>query len=280
MKSYSIGRDESSNIIINDPTQLVSRRHAVLNVNGRKMTIVDSSSNGTYINGIRITPGVPVPVTRKDVISFAQVSELDWRCIPNESRRNMGIIAATIAAVLIVGGGTYYFLSRDKEQKETRQNNETVEWMKIEKRIGVMKKDVDDIVATHKLVKDTLNVLKKSLETKDVTEAKSASTVEAVKRIFWQIEETVKTVNPDSLKRSIDVVVQSYEDKVSSTENRVTELENKIKSNKEALDNARKQVKEAAETINSLKTKAKPQSQKKKDDNKDGNTKEVIIVGM
>ena len=160
MKSYSIGRDESSNIIINDPTQLVSRRHAVLNVNGRKMTIVDSSSNGTYINGIRITPGVPVPVTRKDVISFAQVSELDWRCIPNESRRNMGIIAATIAAVLIVGGGTYYFLSRDKEQKETRQNNETVEWMKIEKRIGVMKKDVDDIVATHKLVKDTLNVLK------------------------------------------------------------------------------------------------------------------------
>ena len=91
MKSYSIGRDESSNIIINDPTQLVSRRHAVLNVNGRKMTIVDSSSNGTYINGIRITPGVPVPVTRKDVISFAQVSELDWRCIPNESRRNMGI---------------------------------------------------------------------------------------------------------------------------------------------------------------------------------------------
>lgn len=280
MKSYSIGRDESSNIIINDPTQLVSRRHAILNVNGRKMTIVDSSSNGTYINGIRITPGVPVPVTRKDVISFAQVAELDWRCIPNESRRNMGIIAATIAAVLIVGGGTYYFLSRDKEQKETRQNNETVEWMKIEKRIDVMKKDVDDIVATHKLVKDTLNVLKKSLKTKDVTEAKASSTVESVKRIFWQVEESVKNVNPDSLKRSLDVVIQSYGDKVSSTESRVTELETKIKSDKEALESAQKLIKDAADTIRSLKTKSKPQPQKKPDNNNDGNTKDVIIVGM
>lgn len=277
MKSYSIGRDESSNIIVNDPTQLVSRRHAILNVNGRKMTIVDSSSNGTYINGIRITPGVPVPVTRKDVISFAQVYELDWRCIPNESRRNMGIIAATIAAVLMFGGGTCYFLRLDKEQKVTRQNNETVEWMKIEKRIDVMKKDVDDIVATHKLVKDTLNVLKKSLETKDVAEIKASSTAEAVKRIFWQVEESVKNVKPDSLKRSLDVVIQSYGDKVSSTENRVTELETKIKSDKEALGNAKKLIKEAAVSIGSLKSKSKPQTQKKPD-NKEGDTKNVIII--
>lgn len=278
MKSYSIGRDETSNIIVNDPTQLVSRRHAVLNVNGRKMTIVDSSSNGTYINGIRISPGIPVPVTRKDVISFAQVAELDWKCIPNESRRNVGIIVATIAAILMVGGGTYYLLSRDKEQKEIRQGNEEATWLKIEKRIDVMKNDVDGIVANHKLVKDTLKVLKKTLETKDVTEAKASSTAEAVKRIFWQVEETVKNVKPDSLRRSLDVVIQSYGDKVSSTESRVTELENKIKSDKDALDNAQKMIKEAADTIRTLKTKSKPQPQKKPD-NKDGNTKEVIIVG-
>ena len=278
MKSYSIGRDESSNIIVNDPTQLVSRRHAVLNVNGRKMTIVDSSSNGTYINGIRISPGIPVPVTRKDVISFAQVAELDWKCIPNESRRNVGIIVATIAAILMVGGGTYYLLSRDKEQKEIRQGNEEATWLKIEKRIDVMKNDVDGIVANHKHVKDTLNVLKKTLETKDVTEAKASSTAEAVKRIFWQVEETVKNVKPDSLRRSLDIVIQSYGDKVSSTESRVTELENKIKSDKDALDNAQKMIKEAADTIRTLKTKSKPQPQKKPD-NKDGNTKEVIIVG-
>lgn len=277
MKSYSIGRDESSNIIVNDPARLVSRHHATLNVDGRRLTIIDSSSNGTYINGIRISPGTPVPVTRKDVISFAQVAELDWRCIPNESKRNAGIIVAVIAAVLMLGGGTFFLLSLDKEQKETRQGNEEATWLKIEKRIDVMKKDVESIVADHKIVNDSLNVLRKTLETKDVTEAKASSTAESVRRIFWQVEESVKNVKPDSLMKSLDVVIQSYGDKVSSTESRVTELETKIKSDKEALENARKLIKDAAETIGPLKTKAKAQPQKKPD-NKDGGTKNVIII--
>lgn len=277
MKSYSIGRDESSNIIVNDPARLVSRHHATLNVDGRRLTIIDSSSNGTYINGIRISPGTPVPVTRKDVISFAQVAELDWRCIPNESKRNAGIIVAVIAAVLMLGGGTFFLLSLDKEQKETRQGNEEATWLKIEKRIDVMKKDVESIVADHKIVNDSLNVLRKTLETKDVTEAKASSTAESVRRIFWQVEESVKNVKPDSLMKSLEVVIQSYGDKVSSTESRVTELETKIKSDKEALENARKLIKDAAETIGPLKTKAKAQPQKKLD-NKDGGTKNVIII--
>lgn len=278
MKSYSIGRDESSNIIVHDPTQMVSRRHAILNVNGCKMTIVDSSTNGTYINGIRISPGIPVPVTRKDVISFAQVTELDWRRIPNESRRNAGVIVAVIAAILMFGGGTFFLLSLDREQKEARQGNEEASWLKIEKRIDVMKDDVKAIVADHKIVKDSLNVLRKTLETKDVAEAKASSTAESVKRIFWQVEETVKNVKPDSLMRSLDVVIQSYGDKVSSTESRVTELETKIKKDKGALDNAKKLIKDAAETIGSLKTKAKAQPQKKPDKNKDGGSKNVIII--
>ena len=78
MKSYTIGREETCNIVIPDSTQMVSRNHATLTLNGSKMTITDNSSNGTYINGIRIASGTPVPVTRKDVVSFAQVAELDW----------------------------------------------------------------------------------------------------------------------------------------------------------------------------------------------------------
>ncbi len=141
-----------------------------------------------------------------------------------------------------------------------------------------MKDDMKAIVADHKIVKDSLNVLRKTLETKDVAEAKASSTAESVKRIFWQVEETVKNVKPDSLMRSLDVVIQSYGDKVSSTESRVTELETKIKKDKGALDNAKKLIKDAAETIGSLKTKAKAQHQKKPDKNKDGGSKNVIII--
>ena len=81
MKIYSIGRDINCNIVIDDNTDVISRRHATLNVSSSgKMTIVDQSHNGTYVNGIRIASNVPVPVTRKDNVSFAHVARLDWNC--------------------------------------------------------------------------------------------------------------------------------------------------------------------------------------------------------
>ena len=84
MNVYSIGRDPACNIVINDNTDVVSRRHAILNVYpSGKMTIVDQSHNGTYVNGIRISQNVPVPVTRKDNVSFAHVARLDWNLVPN-----------------------------------------------------------------------------------------------------------------------------------------------------------------------------------------------------
>jgi len=107
MKTYSIGRDLGCDIVINDNTDVVSRRHAVLNVGSAgKMTITDLSSNGTYVNGIKIAPNVSFPVTRKDSVSFAHVANLDWDVIP-KSRRwitwlIVGLMVAAIAAFLAV----------------------------------------------------------------------------------------------------------------------------------------------------------------------------------
>lgn len=279
MKSYSIGREESSNIIVNDPSQMVSRHHATLNVDGRKMTIVDTSSNGTYINGIRISSGTPVPVTRKDVISFAQVAELDWKCVPNDSKKNIGIIAAIIAIILAVGGGTYYYLSRDREQRVTKQEGEEAAWTQLGERIEAIKKDVSTITNDYKTVVDTLKALKVSLDTKDVSEKKAAAKAEDVKKLFWQIEEAANSVNPESLQKTLDSVVQSYDDKVPSTESRAAELEKIVKSNKEVLDNAAKNVKQASEAIASFKTKTKPQPKKDTEKKQDDKSQEIIIVG-
>ncbi len=69
------------------------------------MTIVDYSHNGTYVNGIRISPNVPVPVTRKDNISFSHVARLDWSLIPNDRAKNIRyILIGVIATILLVGG--------------------------------------------------------------------------------------------------------------------------------------------------------------------------------
>ena len=113
MKVYSIGRENGCDIVINDSTDVISRRHAVLTVMpSGKMTIVDQSHNGTYVNGIRISPNVQVPVTRKDNISFAHVARLDWNLVPKPISPLKYIIIA-LAAILIICGGIfgYYRMS-------------------------------------------------------------------------------------------------------------------------------------------------------------------------
>lgn len=104
MKVYSIGRETGCDIVINDSTDVISRRHAVLNVSpSGKMTIVDQSHNGTYVNGIRISPNVPVPVTRKDNISFAHVARLDWSLVPKSYTPLHYVVVAIVALFVAIG---------------------------------------------------------------------------------------------------------------------------------------------------------------------------------
>lgn len=126
MKAYSIGREANCDIVIYDSTDVVSRRHAVLNVYpSGKMYIVDQSRNGTYVNGIRITPNVQVPVTRKDIVSFAHVVKLDWNQVP-AANLWMRIAAWVVGVILLasIGVGAYYMIDRKEEPKP---NNTSVQ---------------------------------------------------------------------------------------------------------------------------------------------------------
>jgi pSer/pThr/pTyr-binding forkhead associated (FHA) protein len=123
MKTYSIGRDLNCDIVLNDATDVISRRHALLNVlPSGKMTIVDQSSNGTYVNGIRISQNVPVPITRKDTISFAHVAKLDWNQVPKSNQwMKYAIIgfAALVVVVCIVFGIKYLNSGSDDDSDIT-----------------------------------------------------------------------------------------------------------------------------------------------------------------
>lgn len=112
MKVYSIGREEGCDIVIDDNTDVISRRHAAINVSTwGKMTITDYSHNGTYVNGIRIAQNVPVPVTRKDNISFSHVSRLDWNKIPNTQAMIIRYVIIGIVALLVIIGGVVGYKS-------------------------------------------------------------------------------------------------------------------------------------------------------------------------
>ena len=82
MKTYKIGRNPDNDIVVNDQSLRVSRYHATLTVrdNG-KITIYDQSTNGTYINGVKIKSQVDTPVTTSDSIVFAKTAQLDWNLI-------------------------------------------------------------------------------------------------------------------------------------------------------------------------------------------------------
>lgn len=104
MKVITIGRDPSCSIVINDPQ--ISRRHAIVRVSDLgKIEIVDLSSNGTSVNGNPLRKNVPCPVTRKNQITFAGVSKLNWDDIPNPARLykwiGIGILGIVTLAIII-----------------------------------------------------------------------------------------------------------------------------------------------------------------------------------
>lgn len=176
MKVYSIGRDAACNIVIDDNTDVISRRHAILNVApSGKMTIVDQSHNGTYVNGIRISSNVPVPVTRKDNISFAHVARLDWNQIPNTSASiiRWGIIG--VIALVLVGGGVWGYLawSGQAAPEESNEGIATVDSTEIkaeqEKKAEMEKQKEDSI---KKQVQDSIDKVRKNTVVKPAVKKK------------------------------------------------------------------------------------------------------------
>ena len=126
MKALSIGREQGCDIVINDSTDVISRRHAILNISSSgKITIVDQSRNGTYVNGIRISQNVPVPVTRKDIISFAHVAKLGWNAVP-KSNSTMSYIIMGIVGVLVITCGLFAYQYMKPGDSDSNKGEVTV----------------------------------------------------------------------------------------------------------------------------------------------------------
>lgn len=164
MKVYSIGREVGCDIVINDNSDVISRRHATLNVApSGKMTIVDLSHNGTYVNGIRIAQNVPVPVTRKDNVSFAHVARLDWNLIPNTGVTIMRWAFIGVLALLLIIGAIWGFSSlasgdSSANEQPTPVAIDSTELQKEKERIESLEKQKQDSIK--KQVQDSLNKVK------------------------------------------------------------------------------------------------------------------------
>lgn len=140
-ESYTIGTSSDNRIVLNDTTSLISRHHAILKLmrNG-KYIIYDQSTNGTYVNGVKIRTKTDFPVSVTDQISFAQVQQFDWRRVtkvpvqpaaprpsaPNKpittasSSNDVGIWVFILVLIAIgVGIGWYSAASKTVSEKST-----------------------------------------------------------------------------------------------------------------------------------------------------------------
>lgn len=113
-RSYSIGRDEFCDIVIYDLTNVVSRNHATLRVDGKRYYLTDHSTNGTFRNGVRLTPHVEYPVSPEDDISLGNAVAFDWRAIPASQKKGTPVWLYIFLpiALLLVAGALYYLLPR------------------------------------------------------------------------------------------------------------------------------------------------------------------------
>lgn len=115
-KIYTIGRDEGCNIVIPDSTDVISRLHATIRVESNdKIFITDQSRNGTFVNGMRMSSNVEVPISRKDVVSFAHIYNLDWSLVPKQKSNTIKVVAIVLLIVTLSGLATFFIFSPQKE---------------------------------------------------------------------------------------------------------------------------------------------------------------------
>lgn len=126
---YIIGRESDCDICLWDETNEVSRHHAQIRIDSKgKYWLMDTSTNGTYVNGLKITPGMEVCVNRDDEISFAHIENLDWSQIPRQKHTALIIIIACGVLLLgLVAGATWYLLHQSTTEEPSGMSTSAIE---------------------------------------------------------------------------------------------------------------------------------------------------------
>ncbi|MDE5734889.1 MAG: FHA domain-containing protein [Duncaniella sp.] len=109
MKKVVIGRGHDCDIVIEDTTDVVSRRQAAIafDIFGR-MTIYDLSTNGTFVNGIRVPKPAGVPLRRTDTVNFGTVCEFDLGRV-RDPYRGLRVLLCSLLALIVIGLGVLAF---------------------------------------------------------------------------------------------------------------------------------------------------------------------------
>lgn len=158
MRLIVIGRDPSqAEIILNN--DYISNYHAeIIQMDNGDIFIVDKSTNGTFVNGVRLISGKETPVKMGDHITFTELGiPLDWSMIPpltfpKNVKQLKSIGSHYMNAIVIKGGGVSRFHATIRQMTDGKwyicdhsKNGTKVNGRNIPKNQYVKLKKGDDI---------------------------------------------------------------------------------------------------------------------------------------
>lgn len=197
-KIYTIGREENCDIVISDSTDVISRLHATIRVEANdKMFLIDQSRNGTYINGMKMTSNVEIPITRKDVISFAHIHELDWSLIPKpEKNWTKSILIALVCIAAVIGITLAAMTLLDKPKNSGKSGDKTTVADSVNKDTALT--EVEQKTETTVSVSDTIQIPESPVKKKNETNDKNKGSKVKTKKEDQEIKDTIKPIEEET----------------------------------------------------------------------------------
>ena len=156
MKLIVIGRNpQEASIVLN--SQYISNYHAeIILLDNGDMFLIDKSTNGTFLNGMRLTPGKEVAIKRGDNILFADVP-LDWNLIdpikvPKDVKVIKGVGSHYMNAINVQGSKVSRFHATIRQMADNKwyicdhsKNGTTVNNVRIQRDRFIRIKKSDEI---------------------------------------------------------------------------------------------------------------------------------------
>lgn len=102
MRKVVIGRGHDCDIVIPDTTDVVSRRQMAIAFNFMgKMTLYDLSTNGTFVNDVRIPKPDGVPVKPGDKITMGSNYNFDLRTVRDPYKTLRTVLFSALALIVV-----------------------------------------------------------------------------------------------------------------------------------------------------------------------------------
>lgn len=114
MKKVVIGRGHECDVRIDDETDMVSRRQAIVTFSPTgKMNIYDVSTNGTFVNGKRVPKPEGCPLHKSDSVTFGSLYAFDLKRLRDPYTKLRTSVIVGIIVLVVCGAAAAVYFSCD-----------------------------------------------------------------------------------------------------------------------------------------------------------------------